>query len=78
MPTKTKEDVIKALNCCARGTYCNDCPYYNVTDCSLVSKNDAIYYLYAVSDDKIGAEEERRLRQVVRSQQQTINALLGI
>lgn len=78
MTTKTKEEVIKALRCCARGTYCDDCPYYTIPDCHSVSKYDAIYYISKDLNDKIGAEEERRLRQVVRSQQQTINALLNI
>ena len=84
MNTKTIEEVIDALSCCARGDDCKKCPYANVSGCHAISKYDAIYYLYKYSDDKkriseaIGAEEERRLRQVVRSQQQTINALLGI
>lgn len=84
MTTKTKEEVIKALNCCARGSDCDGCPYFNIANCNELSKYDAIYYLYKDSDDEkrmreaIGAEEERRLRQVVRSQQQTINALLNI
>lgn len=80
MPTKTREEVIKALGYCAKGTYtyCNDCPYYKVPDCHSISKYDAIYYISKYLNDGIGSEEECRLRQVIRSQQQTINALLVI
>ena len=80
----TKEEVIKALSCCATGSgNCKECPYNHIPTCHVASKHDAIYYLYKDSDDKkatvaIISDEERRLRQVVRSQQQTINALLGI
>lgn len=83
MTTKTKEEVIEALSCCARGDDCQHCPYDDVSNCHVISKHDAIYYLYKDSDDKkavvtVISDEERRLRQAVKAQQQTINALLGI
>lgn len=83
MTTKTKEEVIEALSCCARGYDCKQCPYYDVTNCHAVSKYDAIYYMYKDSDDKhavvtVISDEERRLRKAVKAQQETINALLGL
>lgn len=83
MDTKTKEEVIKALSCCARGNDCKNCPYNDVSNCDKISKYDAIYYLYKDSDDKkavvtVISDEERRLRKAVKAQQETINALLGL
>lgn len=81
----TREEVIKALSCCAKDGLirCDECPYNGRPNCHVLCKHDAIYYLYKDSDDKKATvaeitEEERRLRQVVKSQQQTINALLGL
>ena len=83
MNTKSKEEVIKALSCCAKGTCCEGCPYDKVPNCHVVSKHDAIYYLYKDSDNKkavvtVISDEELRLRKAVKAQQETINALLGI
>lgn len=82
MTTKTKEEVIEALSCCARGDDCKNCPYNDASNCHAVSKYDAIYYIYKASDDKKAAvnvisDEEYRLRRAVKAQQETINALLG-
>ena len=84
MTTKTKEEVIEALSRCAKGgkNDCQQCPYKSVSNCHSVAKYDAIYYLKDSDDKKavvaLISDEERRLRQVVKSQQQTINALLGL
>lgn len=83
MPTKNKDEVIKALNCCTKVYGCDECPYTNVPNCHVVSKHDAIYYIYENSDDKkavvtVISDEERRLRKAVKAQQETINALLGL
>lgn len=83
MITKTKEEVIEALSCCARGDDCKKCPYIDVSNCHAVSKYDAIYYIYKDSDDKkdvvtVISDEERRLRKAVKAQQEIINALLGL
>lgn len=84
MTTKTKEKVIEALSCCARGDDCQHCPYDDVSNCHAVSIHDAIYYLYKDSDYKQAVlstaitDEERRLRIAVKAQQETINALLGL
>ena len=80
---KTREEVIRALSCCADGDNCKNCPYNGLSTCFEDSKLDAIHYLNRDSDDKkatvvVISDEERRLRQVVKSQQQTINALLGL
>lgn len=83
MNTKSREEVIKALSCCAKSDSCEECPYFKVSNCHVVSKADAIYYLYKDSDDKkamvsVISDEERRLRKAVKAQQETINALLGL
>lgn len=80
---KTKDEVIKALNCCTKAYGCDECPYTNVPNCHVVSKQDAIHYICEDSDDKkatvaVISDEERRLRKAVIAQQQTINALLGL
>lgn len=70
------DDIMKGLECCKNDEdpTCRDCPYDGV-NCKDKLKSDALTLIVQLK--AIGNEEARKLRKVVLSQQQTINALLG-
>lgn len=78
------EDVKTALYQCTYGDSecCCGCPYYGMRMCKKELMSDAYFYLdkkaAAVCEPICENEEIRKLRRTVKSQQSTINSLLGL
>lgn len=71
------DDILKGLECCVDegDPICRDCPYNGSSNCRNHLTRDAITLIVQLK--AIGNAETRKLKKVVLSQQQTINAILG-
>ena len=74
------EDVKTALYHCTYLEYecCSGCPYYGLRMCKKKLMIDAYFYLDKKADTVCESEEVRKLRRTIKSQQSTINSLLGL